>query len=381
MPRIIKRFIPKSNDNRPGYSMDPDYITVHETANKARSADAELHSRYVKNPNTAASWHFTVDDTGNIYQHLPLDENGWHAGDGGRGEGNRNSIGIETCVNRGGDFEQAIKNVQWLVRYLMKKKGIPLSRVVPHKHWSGKNCPTNLLSRWDSFKAGIEGVKGVSTSTANNVLKDGSKGEEVKKAQQQLMDAGFDLPEYGADGSFGEETEEAVMKLQEAAGVEQDGVIGPNTQLLLDVLTNKEVLEKGDDGDVVEAVQQLLQKNGVPLPEYGADGDYGNETKAGVEKYQRSVGLSVDGKVGQNTLNTLLDGKGAKDVGGMVVVTYDKPLNVRDKPSWDKEDVVGQVKKGEAFTIKEKLTVGGTTMYRLKSGLYITGHEHYVKVK
>lgn len=87
MTQIIQDIIPKGNNNRPGYSMNPTYITVHNTANTAAGANAKMHARYEKNPNTATSWHFTVDEK-EIYQHLPLNENGWHAGDG-NGTGNR----------------------------------------------------------------------------------------------------------------------------------------------------------------------------------------------------------------------------------------------------------------------------------------------------
>lgn len=30
--------------------------------------------------------------------------------------------------------------------------------VVPHKHWSGKECLRKLLNRWDSIKAEISGA-------------------------------------------------------------------------------------------------------------------------------------------------------------------------------------------------------------------------------
>ncbi|MED5047258.1 hypothetical protein P9738_18315 [Bacillus siamensis] len=36
MISIKKDLIPKSNGNRPGYAMDPDYITAHHTSNNGR---------------------------------------------------------------------------------------------------------------------------------------------------------------------------------------------------------------------------------------------------------------------------------------------------------------------------------------------------------
>lgn len=63
----------------------------------------------------------------------------------------------------------------------------------------------------------------------NPTLRKGSRGEEVKKAQQLLIDKGYDLGKYGADGAFGAATLAAVKKFQEANGLTVDGVIGPMT--------------------------------------------------------------------------------------------------------------------------------------------------------
>ncbi|MEB9481098.1 N-acetylmuramoyl-L-alanine amidase, partial [Bacillus cereus] len=41
--------IPKGNRNRPAYSMNPRYITIHTTANQNAGTDARAHARYVNN--------------------------------------------------------------------------------------------------------------------------------------------------------------------------------------------------------------------------------------------------------------------------------------------------------------------------------------------
>lgn len=158
MVKIVKSIIKKGQTKqRPGGKMTPKYITVHNTANRNKGANAEMHARYLHNGagGRTVGWHFTVDDK-EIYQHLPLNEHGWHAGDGAKGKGNLQSIGIEICENSDGDFEQAVKNAQWLIRKLMKDHNIPLEKVVPHKHWSGKNCPRKLLPIWDKFIGGLK---------------------------------------------------------------------------------------------------------------------------------------------------------------------------------------------------------------------------------
>ena len=56
-------------------------------------------------------------------------------------------------------------------------------------------------------------------------------------------------------------------------------------------------------------------------------------------------------------------------------------LAVRKSPSWDKSAVAGRVQKNEVFTIADgPIKVSGGSMYKLKSGLYITAAEKYVSV-
>ncbi len=150
--------VPKGNENiRPGYAMEPKYITIHETANTSKGANALNHAKYLDNQargNTdrSASWHFTVDDQ-EIYQHLPLNEVGWHAGNK---TGNYESIGIEIAVNSDGNYTKAVENARKLAAYLMNELNIPLDHVQKHQFWSGKNCPAFMIQRgqWDAFLKG-----------------------------------------------------------------------------------------------------------------------------------------------------------------------------------------------------------------------------------
>lgn len=268
MVKIIKDFISTNNKNRPGNYMKPLYITVHNTANTKEGADAANHAAFVKRSSTAVSWHFTVDDKV-IYQHLPLNENGWHAGDG-RGTGNMKSIGIEICENSDGNFEKAVENAQWLIRQLMQDQGIPLANIVPHKRWSGKNCPRKLLNRWDSFKVRIASAHTSKKATAKpvkatpvkntpskpkaskpkksfylpfgiiKVTKPLTKGTGVKALQEALA-AVYYYPDKGAknngiDGYYGPKTANAVKRFQLMHGLTADGIYGPKTKAKLESL-------------------------------------------------------------------------------------------------------------------------------------------------
>ncbi|MEX2425224.1 MAG: N-acetylmuramoyl-L-alanine amidase [Thermomicrobiaceae bacterium] len=138
-------FIPMGNSNRPGNAMTPERITVHDTGNPNHGANAEMHRRFVNGGGgpESVSWHYTVDDR-EIIQHLPLNEHGWHAGDGGNGSGNRRSIGIEVCVNADSDWATTMRNTAKLVAHLQEEFGYPDSCIVQHNHWSGKNCPARM---------------------------------------------------------------------------------------------------------------------------------------------------------------------------------------------------------------------------------------------
>ncbi|MEV5110952.1 S-layer homology domain-containing protein [Bacillus sp. LBA3-1-1.1] len=160
---LKEMIVPTGNENiRPGYAMKPKYITIHETDNYSVGANASNHAQYLYSQATgttdrSASWHFTVDDK-EIYQHLPLNENGWHAGDGAEGTGNRESIAIEIAVNQDGDYNKAVENARKLAAYLMGELNIPLENVKKHQFWSGKNCPAIMIKNnaWEPFLQGTK---------------------------------------------------------------------------------------------------------------------------------------------------------------------------------------------------------------------------------
>lgn len=69
------------------------------------------------------------------------------------------------------------------------------------------------------------------------VLRYGSRGEQVERLQNSLIQAGYDLPQFGVDSKFGIETLEKVKKFQRDRGLRVDGEVGEDTSL---ALTNRE---------------------------------------------------------------------------------------------------------------------------------------------
>lgn len=75
---------------------------------------------------------------------------------------------------------------------------------------------------------GIDGDVPVPTPTLPTLRK-GSSGSYVTLAQTKLIQLGYDLAPYGADGKFGNKTLEAIKDFQRDRGLAVDGVIGPKT--------------------------------------------------------------------------------------------------------------------------------------------------------
>ena len=147
---------PRGCAARPGYSLKPEYVTIHNTGNGAKGAGALNHGKYLQNAGKGktVSWHYVVDD-GMVVQCIPEDENAWHAGDGAGGIGNRKSLSIEICENPESDLKKATDNAAELTAELMRRYGIPLEHVVQHNHWNGKNCPhlirAGIPYSWQAF--------------------------------------------------------------------------------------------------------------------------------------------------------------------------------------------------------------------------------------
>lgn len=162
---------------------DPKCIVVHNTDNFAAGADALAHARAQYNGNFQnMSAHYYVDDGDTAYQAAPHSRGCWHVGVNYGGNnlfgsyGNRNSIGVEMCVQGGYNYEKAFQNTVELVRQLMKETGIPASKVYRHLDICSKNCPSQIIAKgdWTRFKKLISG--GSSESSGNN-----TSGEEIYK--------------------------------------------------------------------------------------------------------------------------------------------------------------------------------------------------------
>lgn len=157
MLKTSQRYVPLHLEKKVTYGRNnkKKFITVHDTGNTGKGAGAEMHARLQARGNSrAASWHWQVDDHEAI-QSYPHITQCWAAGDG-RGDGNLNSIHVEICINRDGDYRKSVANGAKLVRTIMEREGIPIQNVKQHYDWSRKNCPRQIRANrdgisWDDF--------------------------------------------------------------------------------------------------------------------------------------------------------------------------------------------------------------------------------------
>ena len=139
-----------------------EYITIHNT-NDIKEAkgtnDAEQYARATwPNANMgSARVHFFIDEI-DCWQQLQEYEVGWHAGDGNKGPGNDTSLSIEIIMDGSGSAadKSAEDRGALLAAILLNRHGLNINRMVPHKHWSGKNCPCYILPHWAAFQAKVE---------------------------------------------------------------------------------------------------------------------------------------------------------------------------------------------------------------------------------
>lgn len=149
--KIIKQIVPKSKyPLKCPYPMTAKFIVVHNTAN---DATAREEIAYMTKNNKDTSFHFACDDK-EIVQGIYEGRNAWHAGDGRKGNGNRNGIAIEICYSKSGGtkFKKAEQNAVLLIADILKRHKLGIDKVTKHQQYSGKDCPhLTMQLGWDRF--------------------------------------------------------------------------------------------------------------------------------------------------------------------------------------------------------------------------------------
>ena len=135
---------------------------------------------------------------------------------------------------------------------------------------------------------GSETVTVTTTASQSSESQPLPMGPAVVELQEVMTRLGYyDGP---IDGVYGEATATGVKAMQEDLGLTADGIYGPETHAAL----------KDKAASITVQIQTVLADYGYydgPI-----DGTYGDATKAAVEELQKDLGVTVDGKVGPETV-------------------------------------------------------------------------------
>lgn len=402
----------------------PQYIVVHNTDNFAAGADAKTHARAQFNGNLSASVHYYMDDKETVYQAATHDSGCWHVGVnyGGRLFGtvnNRNSIGVEMCVQAGYDFNRAFANTVEFVRQLMAETGIPKDRVIQHYDVCAKNCPSQIRAKgmWEEFKrqignGGTGPVEDVSSYT-KIMGKAAASVEQMEKyikakngaVAQSVLDL---LPLYLSEGET-EGVRGDIAFAQSCLETGNFGFSGSEVTLEQNNFCGMGVTDNGMKGNSFDTPQLgiraqiqhlkayastdgLVNENIDPRFKYVSRGSAPYVEWLGIQENPQGKGWAAGAGYGNKILDILKnmigdDGSGNIDVGGsdqqiqpmngFVKVFYKGKdgVNVRKAPCMGNN--VDQVVFDGIYTVVGISSDG--QWYKLKSGLFITSDKQYVQ--
>lgn len=402
---------------------DPRYIVVHNTDNFASGADASAHARAQHNGNLSTSVHYYTDDKGMVYQAAPHGRGCWHVGVnyGGRLFGtvnNRNSVGVEMCVQAGYDFQKAFGNTVEFIRLLMAETGIPAERVVQHYDVCAKNCPSQIRARgmWEELKrlignggSGQEDVSSYTKIMGKAAASVEQMREYVRKANPSVNQSVLDMvPLYLSEGEA-EGVRGDIAFAQSCLETGNFGFSGSAVTLKQNNFCGMGVTSNGIKGNSFETAQLGIRAQVQHLKAYACTADLANGNVdprfqyvargsapyvewLGIQENPQGRGWAAGAGYGAKIAAILKDmignsGSGStaadgpdqpiKPLSGFVKVFYKgrDGLNVRSSPCMG--DNVAQVVFDGVYTVVGISEDGA--WYKLKSGLYITTDRQYVQ--
>ena len=121
-------------------------------------------------------------------------------------------------------------------------------------------------SKWgaDYLKEALSGITSevIDLSGVTEGLKMGSKGEDVKRIQQALKDAGYQCGKFGdqldgVDGIIGKVTENSIKAFQKAKGLQETGIVDKETLKALEEANKKTVKLQENIDDLVSGIGEL----------------------------------------------------------------------------------------------------------------------------
>lgn len=413
------------------------YVVIHYVG---ALGDAEANCRYYASKYIGASAHYYVGFDGSVYQSVEDEDIAWHCGAKSYVHPearNSNSIGIEMCVRKKDTKSQGAEDKDWyfedatvqaaaeLTRELMKKYGVPADRVIRHYDVTGKICPNPYVYNqgahtWEEFKKLLEGqasdeddtsgymkITGKAKATAEQMreylqkvypgtpetvsvlpelyLKEGSTENirgDIAFAQSLLETGNFKFDD-GTAVTF-DQSNFCGMGVT-AKGEKGNSFDSPELGIRAQVQHLKAYANKAElKSECVDPRFQYVERGCSPYVEWlGQKENPKGKGWASGEGYGKKI-LSILSKImdkeedgSQEQSDQAGNGGQIRELKGSLEVIYkgSDGLNVRTAPCI--EDNVNQVVHDGVYIVTGISEDG--EWYRLRSGLYISSNEKYVK--
>lgn len=305
----------------------PKYIVIHETDNFSAGADAQRHASAQAAGHLSTSVHYYSGSDG-VYQAANHTDGTFSVGHEYSKEHpihdatNRNTINIEICVNKGGDYTKARSNAIELVKYLIQQTNIPAKRVIRHFDATGKYCPRNMMDRpelWEDFRKQIGQPSKDSSETVPDkdtskeiwyrvgsgwkngiclnqtgayrnkdfAIADCKSGQNVYDENGTVIYSGGNASGTGQDSSYTQK--QFILDVQKATGSNPDGIAG--TETLNHTVTVSRNVNKYHQ--VVTPLERRMKAlgyyNGAVEADQGASPHFGKGMESAVISYQKNV--------------------------------------------------------------------------------------------
>lgn len=126
----------------------------------------------------------------------------------------------------------------------------------------------------------------------------GSRNDEVKRLQQELINQGYDVGSSGADGIYGAKTQAAVKAYQQANNLTVDGIAGNQTQTSLYSKAAQQAPAQQTPAQTESPVKGVTQEVYTQMTEQYKPSDNVNNAWAAIESLQQQ--LKGDTKYGED---------------------------------------------------------------------------------
>lgn len=315
--KIVQSYLTENPFYKAGNKITVKGLMLHSVGCPQPKASVFVNG-WNKSTYTRACVHAFIDgNTGDVYQTLPWNYRGGHAG----GAANDTHIGVEMCepacikYTSGANFtcsdietakavvKRTYESAVELFAQLCKEYNLdPLADgvIISHKEGGARGIasnhadPTHLWTglkmnyTMDTFRKAVK-AKMNASSVRYRVQVGSFRNEKYAEAYlAKIKKAGF------ADAFIAKESGEDVVEKSETSGA----------------TITLPILSKGSKGEAVKTLQRLLNARGYTdsnKKSLTVDGDFGNATLYALKAFQKAEGLSVDGYCGTQTWTALIN--------------------------------------------------------------------------